>query len=235
MHKTQLLVATSNPKLLSEWRTFLGYYGYESQAACSLSELRRVTRQAVFDVVVLDAQLFGDNPWSLIGALRQQYGLGFGLILVLSDADAEARIAARLAGADSCLQKPVNPRELRAVIDQLLARLALRATSTPTDGWRLTPAAKRLVCPDGNSISLTGSESMLLACLLLAKGNTVSRAEISAIFGKTPESSDGRWLDPLLSRLKKKVAEVSAHPLPISTFRNQGYAFAEPGVINPTG
>lgn len=151
------------------------------------------------------------------------------LTLVLSPST-DPHEAARLleAGCDDCLLAPHNPREVVARVRALLRRRALSRVSQAAslrqvfdgnllDGLNLTVRA-----PDGREVGITPLQHRLLAALLARPGEVVSREQLLAeVLGEDSDSFD-RAIDVHVSRLKKRLAQVSACEL-ITSYRGVGY------------
>ena len=232
MNEARLLLVEDNEDIRTEWIDYLPLYGFVIQGAGSLESMHMALSTGHFDLLILDLGLPDGDALSAVELLRARFGLALGIIITTARGEIEDRVEGLSCGADSYLVKPVNPRELKATIQQLLKRLhSPSEPSTSPTSWRLVPAACLLFSPDGTRISLTGAESVFIQCLLQANGDTVSRNRIAKALGKQPDSVDGRWLDPMVSRLRHKVNSASQCALPVTTFRNRGFAFAERGLI----
>lgn len=235
MAKTRLLLAESDYDIHAECMEYFQLYDFDIQGTATLKAMHEELSAAHYDVLILDLGLPDGNALSALESIRQQFGLDLGIVVTAVRGELDDRIEGLQSGADSYLVKPVNPREIRAVIKLLLQRVwASTENSCVATSWRLIPAARQLFLPDGACIALTGAQSHLLRCLIQARGQIVSRQGISKSFGKCHQQADGRWLDSMVSRLRQKVADASDLALPISTFRNMGYAFSAPCQIEPT-
>jgi DNA-binding response OmpR family regulator len=120
----------------------------------------------------------------------------------------------------------VDLRELKAAVEQLIPRLQPGSEQDELHAWTLRLSARSLQCPDGSVIDLTGAEARLLAALFAVAGDTISRESLCRNIYRTSTVSDTRRLDTLVSRLRGKVEQQTGLTLPVTTFRNVGYAFA---------
>ena len=76
------------------------------------------------DVAILDVSLGADNGFDVCRSIRAQASLASMAVVMLTghtEPEGEAERLAREAGADRVLFKPVSPRALRAVVDELVA------------------------------------------------------------------------------------------------------------------
>jgi DNA-binding response OmpR family regulator len=90
------------------------------------------------------------------------------------------------------------------------------AASAPSSGWRVAERGWQLVDPDGRVLALTTAERRFITDLLAAPARKLRRDE-------TPGTS-GRYLDALVSRLRKKAQEQGID-LPINAVHGWGHVF----------
>jgi len=91
------------------------------------------------------------------------------------------------------------------------------------DGWQLLQARSALVSPNGTEVRLTGSEYLLLR-ELGQQQSPVMRGALHAAIGRDPENPKDRSIDILISRLRRKCAELGIE-LPVTSVRGLGYVF----------
>jgi PAS domain S-box-containing protein len=105
--------------------------------------------------------------------------------------------------------------------DELVARELL---PEELSCWQLSASPRRLVAPGGVSIPLSGQDHIVLLTLMTG-GECVTRRTIVEALGENFLEYDQRRLDTQMRRLRRKVAEASSQPLPVSTLRGIGYRF----------
>ncbi|RBA22891.1 PAS domain S-box protein [Herminiimonas fonticola] len=107
--------------------------------------------------------------------------------------------------------------------DELVGRELL------TDGpalWKISASPRRLIAPDGVSISLSRQDHIVLLTLM-SGGESVTRKAIVEALGEDFLDYDQRRLDTQMRRLRRKVSEACSYQLPVSTLRSIGYCFHE--------
>ncbi|GBG04071.1 protein petR [Azospira sp. I13] len=182
------------------------------------------------NIVILDIGLPGEDGFSIAERL---HGLGsMGIIMLTARGQTEDRVRALMGGADAYMVKPVDLRELLAVIGSLARRMQFgsvtesgvagqdnvaRAWAMSADGWTLFD-------PEGNSIPLTSQERAFLQCLWQRAGEAVSREDLAVAMGGDPYEYDFHRLDTLVSRLRRKAADAGL-ALPLRAVRGTGYLF----------
>ena len=140
-----------------------------------------------------------------------------------------ARLPLLESGADYCVDRHGNPRELVSVVANLLRRLR-RFINIPSGfaeeggqaAWRLINDGWSLSSPECLETGLTIKERQILMCLFDKAGEIVSREELVRALGEDVYNYDYSGLDALISRLRKKIAEQGL-TFPLRTVRGKGF------------
>lgn len=220
-----VLVVEDAADLRFELVDYLRFYGMKADGVENIGEMMRQLESGTWDVLVLDLGLPDGDGLAAAQRVRERFGLKPGIVIVTARGHVEDRITGICAGADAYLVKPVNLRELKAVIDRLMVRLKNGENPVQADTWKLDAATLRLHAPGGGAISLTGAEARLLACLFEKPGQVASREILCRDLPPGGSPDETRRLDTLLSRLRAKIEQETGTELPIKTFRNLGYSF----------
>jgi DNA-binding response OmpR family regulator len=83
--------------------------------------------------------------------------------------------------------------------------------------------ATRCAFVDGRRIRLTASEFELLAALVRAQGETVSRDELLREIWRSPWGGPSRTVDVHVADLRRKLGDVATSPRWIATVRGRGF------------
>jgi DNA-binding response OmpR family regulator len=191
------------------------------------------------DIVLVSSYEPHADTQATIARLRARRRLG---IVVLVDAEQpEARIAALESGADVCITRPYDPREIAATVESLARRIRDSQDhhaaepdiepAKPSDAWLLVSRKWLLLSPDGEQVQLTATECSLLSLLLAHAGKPVSRREIVTALGYDYRHYDERRLEALVSRLRRKLGRQS-EGTPIRVAHGFGYAFTASGLVS---
>jgi DNA-binding response OmpR family regulator len=227
--RPRVLIVEDASALRAELVDFLQFYGIDAQGVGDIAGMLDKLQRQAWDVLVLDLGLPDGDGLAAARRVRDAFKLSLGMVIVTARGHVEDRIAGFAAGADSYLVKPVNPRELKAVIDQILTRVSQQPTASPAlasaGGWHLDLLTLQLISPSKRATGLTGTEARLVEHLIRAEGRTVSRDELCRELAVGLSLEDTRRLDTRMSRLRTKVADSTGAEPPIKTFRNFGYAF----------
>lgn len=190
----------------------------------SAAALYRHLSIAVVDLIVLDLGLPDEDGLSVAAHLQAR---GYGLVILTARSAMEDRILGLQQGADAYLIKPVDFGLLNATIASVFRRLGAlppNPSAFPAE-WRLDSANWTLRSPDGQTISLTAKESILLKTLFAIPGEAVDRRTLNRVLQADSDDLDYRRLEALVSRLRHKIAQHTPLLLPIKTVHGVGYAF----------
>lgn len=190
----------------------------------SVEALEALLARETVDVIVLDVNLPGESGLDALNRLRRRTAAG--LIMLTARSGVEDRVAGLHRGADGYLGKPVDLRELAALIGNLAARLSV----PPVKEWVFDGRSWTLTTPDGRSLDLTQTECRLVAALVDRAGSPVAREALANALGLKLRDDEDRRLDIVVSRLRAKTRAggLSADTLPIRAVRNVGYVFPLP-------
>lgn len=215
---------------------YLRLSGVDVRDVTSGLELFRTLRVESFDVAILDVNLPDSSGFDLARELSAERGMG--LILLTARTGRDDRIRGYAEGADLYLTKPIDGQELVLAVRNLARRVhggvagsqpaaaETRAAAAPAP-WRLDMLRHCLVPPHSDPIQLSGRELMLLEFLAAAEGATVTRAALAEHLGYDTTAAEGRGLDAVLRRLRRKVADRDLE-LPVRAMHAIGVRFSAP-------
>lgn len=160
-----------------------------------------------------------------------------GVIVVSGRSDEVDRVVGLEVGADDYIAKPFSAREMNARIRALHRRLggekmtiaAPRPAARPArqaltvHGIVLDPARLRICGAEGTSVNLTSGEAELLAQLVEAGDEPLSREAVAEkVLGHRLQPQQ-RGVDQLASSLRQKIERISGHAIRIVAARGKGY------------
>jgi DNA-binding response OmpR family regulator len=132
-------------------------------------------------------------------------------------------------GADDYLTKPFSTRELVARVRALLRRSGVPedVSETVERGELVLDLARRVVQVAGRRVDLTTLEFDLLHFLARRPGRVFSRDDLLHQVWGEDRFVDGRSIDSLVSRLRRKIEADPSRPRYVQTVWGAGYRFAE--------
>ena len=163
-------VVEDEPDLCGSILRYLSLVGMTVKRAGSGTELDALLLDFTPDLLVLDVNLPGEDGFSIAARLRSRSKVG--IVMLTARGQLDDRVLGLTAGADAYLIKPVQFRELEAVIHSLARRLreAPLAESNdvreePAHSWSFDAANWSLITPAGHHVSLTNAEFRVLQTL----------------------------------------------------------------------
>jgi two-component system OmpR family response regulator len=207
--------------------------GYEAALCGGGADLDRLVERRRVDLIVLDLMMAGEDGLSICRRYRARQD-AVPILMVTAKGDDLDRIIGLEIGADDYLPKPFNPRELLARVRAILRRtrdLHQVAAAPPAEifkfaGWQLNAASRELRDPQGRPVELTGGEFDMLMALVTHPQRVLNRDQLlDWTRGRSAMPYD-RTIDVQLSRLRRKLGDVSGTPCVIKTVRGGGYLFA---------
>ena len=199
--------------------------GIQAQGYASATELYRGLLREPCDILILDVGLPDEDGFSVAARLRLQQRERLGVIMLTGLAELDSRVQGLQSGADAYLVKPVAMRELLATLQSLARRMGLIAgEDRGCTAWHVDSSGWLLLTPNGARVELTQAERDFLHVLMVNPEQTVSREQIICGMGHNPEYYSDHRLDMVISRLRRKVREVSGLKLPLKAVRGIGFA-----------
>lgn len=209
-----VLVVDDDTILLETISCHLARNGWNVVTACDGAQaLRRLAMQEP-DVIVLDLRLPDISGLELCRQLRSQVGKSesrIPILMLTAYAMQRDKVEGLEAGADHYLTKPFDPRELIALLHQMVWRAA-QPPSTGSSLLRVGPLElnldTRTATCRGIELDLKPQEFALLRTLAQEAGRVVERRELLEKAWNWAEEGRTRTTDIHVSNLRRKLAAV---------------------------
>ncbi|NCA90851.1 MAG: response regulator transcription factor [Gammaproteobacteria bacterium] len=219
----RVLVVEDEEDLRQAMSDYLELEGWELSGAGDIASCQAWVQDPRGGVVVLDLGLpDGDG---LAGLAQRLDRRRHGLVLATARGRLQDRIRGYDEGGDAYLVKPVDLRELVAVVRGVASRLASQTADSRPGVWSLGGVEWRLTAPNGAQCMLSNYEVRLLQLFVNQPGQTLTKEEVIRGVDQEGKGYDPRSLEILVRRLRNKCqAELDAE-LPLQTVHGIGYAF----------
>jgi two-component system phosphate regulon response regulator OmpR len=219
-----ILVVDDDRRLRELLARFLTQNGYRVTTAASAAEAEAKSESLVFDALVLDVMMPGENGFDYARRVRQDSQVP--ILMLTAQADPEDRVNGLEIGADDYLTKPFETRELILRLSNILKRAAptaaAEAPAGPSEPIRFGPFSYRYdrgeLRRDDEVIRITEREREILAILGQKAGANVAREELAG-----PTGANERTVDVQITRLRRKIEVDPANPVFLQTVRGIGY------------
>ncbi len=152
-------------------------------------------------------------------------------VTVAGDCEGCRKLLPRVDPDDHYVTKPIDLRDLLARARSLLRRRAIErpaaraGSSLRFRDWTIDLVRRELAALDDAQIQLTRAEFDLLAALVDARGEPLSRGYLIEVVSNRQSDVDLRTVDALVARLRRKLVSQSGRPV-ITTVTGVGYRIA---------
>jgi DNA-binding response OmpR family regulator len=229
---TRIIIVEDDIGQREELVSLLAYTGHEVLAVDDGPALDHCLSGFRPEIFLLDYNLPGESGAIIAARMRERYGSDIGVIMLTARKMSADRVAARRAGADNYLVKPVDFVELLAVIDNLQRRLVQSEAPVPEE-WQLLEARAELQPPGVSTcVPLTGWELLFVRAIAMAPNQQIGRDDLVRALGKNPVGYDHRALEANISRLRRKLPELKDGRSPLQAMRGIGYRFVRPIIVS---
>jgi DNA-binding response OmpR family regulator len=199
----------------------LAQEGWDVAAARDVEGARRIIASAPLDAAVLDVMVPGGSGYDVLALLRSREPR-IPVLMLTARGSVEDRVAGLDQGADDYLVKPFSFSELAARVRALTRRAKPEATRLALGALELDLLRRSAQVGEAR-LDLTQTEFSLLAALLRAGGDAVSRRELlHEVWGLSFDPGTN-VVDVHVNRLRRKLEDAGLSAV-IRTVRGQGYA-----------
>jgi DNA-binding response OmpR family regulator len=220
----QVLLVEDDPVIAKTLGMSLRYQGFELTVASSVQEaLKQVTARS-FSLIMLDVGLPDGSGIDLCRTLRQR-DENIPILMLTARSDEHSAIAGIDSGADDYIRKPYSLGELTARLNRLLTRV-YKPRDVLAFGGLSMDLQRRVASIDGTPLQLGKREFDILAALVKAQGDAITREQLLAALGHDDGVYD-RTIDSHLSHIRSKLKK-SAAPIRITAVYGIGYRLESP-------
>jgi DNA-binding response OmpR family regulator len=224
-----VLAVDDEPGILRLIKLELSTQGYRVVTANGGEEALSTAEEQRPDIALLDIVMPEMSGLELMAKLRERSSLP--IILLTAKGGEADKVRGLEMGADDYIAKPFSPDELSARVRAVLRRAVNGAAVEPvvTAGPIAVDLNRRLVKRNGELVSLTRTEWMLLQHLASSPGKVMLNAELLTKVWGPEYRGDLQYLRVWISRLRKKLETDASQPSIIKTFQGIGYMFVADG------
>jgi two-component system, OmpR family, response regulator len=231
--RPHLLIVDEDHEIRSLMTRFMDLNGFKVTPVRDAEEAKRHWMNGLFQLIVLDLMIRGENGFDLFRWLRAQENVA--VVMVTAMADEAERITGLELGADDYIAKPFNSHELLARILAVLRRTmrSRRAASEGNQmaravrfcGWTVEPSRRRLFDEQGVEVPLSRGEYDLLSALMEQPNRVMTRDCLLDLLHRRAAGPVERAIDMAVSRLRRKLNDNGPEKRIIKTVRCGGYVF----------
>ncbi|WP_339481400.1 MULTISPECIES: osmolarity response regulator transcription factor OmpR [unclassified Pseudomonas] len=234
----KILIVDDDPGLSSLLERFFVSKGYRARTVPNTEQMDRLLAREVFNLVVLDLMLPGEDGLTACRRLRGANNQ-IPIIMLTAKGDELSRIKGLELGADDYLAKPFNPDELMARVKAVLRRQSAPVPGAPgsedesvTFGdYELSLATRELKRGDQVHMLTTGEFAVLKALVMNARQPLTRDKLMNLARGREWDALE-RSIDVQISRLRRMIEPDPSKPRYIQTVWGVGYVFVPDGAAS---
>lgn len=231
----KILVVDDDARLRRLLERFFEEQGYRVRAVENVEQMDRLLARELFNLVVLDLMLPGEDGLSACRRLRASNNQ-MPIIMLTAKGDEASRIQGLELGADDYLAKPFNPRELLARVKAVLRRQQPQVPGAPGSEdatvcfgeYELSLATRELRKGDELHMLTTGEFAVLKALVQHAREPLTRDKLMNLARGREWDALE-RSIDVQISRLRRLIEPDPSKPRYIQTVWGVGYVFVPDG------
>jgi two-component system OmpR family response regulator len=229
-----ILVVDDDEEIRDLLRQYLEKSGFELSTAANGRQMRTILAAGGIDLIVLDLMMPQEDGLALCRELSATQTRHIPILMLTARNEEADRILGLEMGADDDLSKPFSSRELLARIRAILRRSRMIPEHIKLAGtgrmlrfanWTLDTHAHHLLDSSGAIVPLSSAEYRLLMVFLDHPQRVLTRDQLLGLTQNREADYFDRSIDILVSRLRKRLHDVSREPLYIKTLRSEGYIF----------
>jgi len=215
---------------------YLGKAGFTTEQLSSGREALTAISEHPPELLILDLMLPQLDGLEICRAVRaNEKTAAIPIIMLTARGDESDRIVGLEIGADDYIAKPFSPNELVARARALLRRTQRSGPARPaatTYGSIVVDAETHTVSSDGDGITLTAKEFLLLEYLLQHRGRVLSRDVLLTDVWGYRYTGGTRTVDVHVRRLREKLPLLADALVTVKQF---GYKLLDPAPTSPAG
>jgi two-component system alkaline phosphatase synthesis response regulator PhoP len=206
---SRILVVEDDPDIAQLVARYLEKAGFTTDVITSGRDALGALAARPPDLLILDLMLPHVDGLEICRVVRgHEKTAAIPIIMLTARAEESDRIAGLEIGADDYLAKPFSPNELVARVRALLrraARGAAPAGQTVTYGSIVVDPGRHIVSSNGEPVTLTAKEFLLLEYLLAHRSRVLSRDVLLTDVWGYRYTGGTRTVDVHVRRLREKL------------------------------
>ena len=221
-----LLIVDDDERIRTLLQKFLMRNGFLVSSARDAAHARRLLEGLDFDMIICDVMMPGEDGISLTRSLREERDTP--ILLLTAKGETGDRITGLEAGADDCLAKPFEPKELLLRINAVLRRVPEpEPEEVKPKILNLGPirydVERGEMWQSDDLVRLTATESQLMKIFSAHVGEALSRSKLVEDLGRDRGQAQERAVDVQITRLRRKIESNPKMPRYLQTVRGAGY------------
>ncbi|MBP6408489.1 MAG: response regulator transcription factor [Fusobacteriaceae bacterium] len=214
----KILIVEDEDRMRKLVKDYLVKWGYEVVEADDGYKALEVYNKEQPDLIILDVMIPGIEGYEVAYEIKKISSVP--IIMLTAKSEEYDELNGFKCGADDYVRKPFSPKILMARIEALL-RYVDKFVETKEEGL-VVDSSKHKVYLEGEELTLTPKEFILLNYMMKNRGLVLTREQILAAVWDFDYDGDMRTVDTHIKRVRKKLDGRF-----IKTIHGYGYKFQE--------
>ena len=214
----KILIVEDEDRMRKLVKDYLVKWGYEVVEADDGYKALEVYNKEQPDLIILDVMIPGIEGYEVAYEIKKISSVP--IIMLTAKSEEYDELNGFKCGADDYVRKPFSPKILMARIEALL-RYVDKFVETKEEGL-VVDSSKHKVYLEGEELTLTPKEFILLNYMMKNKGLVLTREQILSAVWDFAYDGDMRTVDTHIKRVRKKLDGRF-----IKTIHGYGYKFQE--------
>ena len=216
----KILLIEADKSLCDSLNTLLTAKGFQMETICDGEAGADYAVTGFYDLLILDVAVPGLNAHQVARQVRSQR-CAVPMLMLCENAGAEERIQGMNAGADYCLARSVDSRELLACINALLRRQGKQEDRVAMGKTALDLSTAMLSCGD-KSVRLSAKELEVMRYLLQSGRRNLSKEVLLGRVWGYGSNAVENHVEVYIGFLRKKLQAIDSD-IRIESVRRMGY------------
>lgn len=195
----------------------LSIAGYFVKGAESAEQLDELFASNIFDILIVDINLPGENGLS-ISARYRRLNSQLNIVMLTARTSIEDKVTGYDSGADLYLTKPVSNAELLAAIASIGRRVAARRVIP-----EIVLNLRSMTLTANKAVDLNKQEVLVIKALCESPSSNLPYYKLLEICGEPIDDVSKATLEVRIARLRKKFIEAGVSEKSFRALRGDGY------------
>jgi two-component system KDP operon response regulator KdpE len=223
----RILIVANEANSRRNLRAMLVAFGYRISEAAGEEAAFLLIQTSEFGVILIDLPTLSVGGLGICQRVRR-VSRSTAILMAIERNSPDDAVLALEVGADDCITRPVDHRELRARVRAAIRRSRVHEAMPERIiiGDITLDSNRRALLKKGRRVHLTPTEFELLRLLMSHSGRALSHQRLLRVVWGVEFQGELEYLRTFMHQIRKKLEEDPARPQYVLTSPHYGYRFA---------